>query len=682
MRDLVASLLRLGSVSDSEGQSRTAWQFVVEEPITLLRQLPLPDRSTNAHELLEREDVGSQPLAPLAALLLRKDHAALLSRLKEIAPGARPRQLHAIVEALGRAIREGALTAAGALPVDYLSAAERMQAAVHRALVTDDLSESATPDPSLVEAINAALEPRRPRRDGIEVLRERGTISRSGCAALRAAVDAERSTKRDSVDDLAEHQLDCSRERLVELLGWKEAQRVFTLPDRLLSKRSDAAAARAAARARAMARAADAADAADMDASSDSCDESAGDGGYHVDMFIRRYTRDTRPWINFHCDVSTMTANIALNDDEEFGGGRLLAILDGRLQVISRREGEATVHDKHVYHGVSEMRSGVRYTLIVFYYELRAEAASEEFRAVPTNLPVSAPASPPAPAQPPASTPPSPSFGIEIRQTAHRGMGVFASRDLAAGERLLAETALVQCSADGAISDAVDGLSKASKAAFHALCSNPQLEGQARSAVHAIWLSNAYPTDDDPPAAAVFATASRFNHSCNPNAHQNWNAATRRMTVHALESIPRGEEITISYRAGTGEVRAERRAALLAECGFECCCPWCELKGEALAVSDRRQAAIAAFAARIQAVPVPKECVRLVEERLRLMEQEGTMARTSWDTCAVAMTYLNATGEPERAKEWAARAAACAKAALGDDSEEYASYAASAGFNI
>ena len=29
----------------------------------------------------------------------------------------------------------------------------------------------------------------------------------------------------------------------------------------------------------------------------------AAEGGWHVDMFIRRYTRETRPWIGFHHDM-------------------------------------------------------------------------------------------------------------------------------------------------------------------------------------------------------------------------------------------------------------------------------------------------------------------------------------------------------------------------------------------
>ena len=60
---------------------------------------------------------------------------------------------------------------------------------------------------------------------------------------------------------------------------------------------------------------------------------------------MRRYTRETRPWIGFHHDVSTVTINVALSDDRDHSGGRLHAIMDARHTVLwPRSEGEATAH--------------------------------------------------------------------------------------------------------------------------------------------------------------------------------------------------------------------------------------------------------------------------------------------------------------------------------------------------
>ena len=91
--------------------------------------------------------------------------------------------------------------------------------------------------------------------------------------------------------------------------------------------------------------------------------------GFYVDLFVRRYTRETRPWIAFHHDVSSLTINVALNDDACFEGGRH-AIVNAKHTIIEREEGEATAHGDDVMHAVSAMRSGVRYSLIAFFYAL------------------------------------------------------------------------------------------------------------------------------------------------------------------------------------------------------------------------------------------------------------------------------------------------------------------------
>ena len=44
-------------------------------------------------------------------------------------------------------------------------------------------------------------------------------------------------------------------------------------------------------------------------------------------MFVRRYSPDTRPFIPFHCDSARVTVNVSLNNDSEFEGGELLALL-------------------------------------------------------------------------------------------------------------------------------------------------------------------------------------------------------------------------------------------------------------------------------------------------------------------------------------------------------------------
>jgi hypothetical protein len=47
--------------------------------------------------------------------------------------------------------------------------------------------------------------------------------------------------------------------------------------------------------------------------------------------------------------------------------------------------------------------------------------------------------------------------------------------------------------------------------------------------------------------AAIFPKAARFNHSCNPNACFSWNSAIGKETIHAMNDVQPGEEITLSY---------------------------------------------------------------------------------------------------------------------------------------
>ena len=97
--------------------------------------------------------------------------------------------------------------------------------------------------------------------------------------------------------------------------------------------------------------------------------------------------------IGFHLDVSQQVLQVALNDDSEYSGGRLMFLTGkkgegigegggggegegegggGRLVVPKRSAGSFTIHNCHVVHGVSELRAGLRYGLF-FIKEGRKE---------------------------------------------------------------------------------------------------------------------------------------------------------------------------------------------------------------------------------------------------------------------------------------------------------------------
>ena len=200
-----------------------------------------------------------------------------------------------------------------------------------------------------------------PQESALDVLRLSQVINAKECAALRAAVDANQSCLPDSVDKMPEHQLDLSQPELASLIGMDAMARLWLLPKRLFSQRASGI----------------------PNGSSDSSDSDEPMGPswihpepkYRAEIFIRRYSNDTRPWIGFHRDACAVTVNVSLGNDEDHEGGRLLVVLDEGVQVLVRGMGDVTVHPSCVLHAVSAMKSGTRYSLLIFFYhQIRGDA--------------------------------------------------------------------------------------------------------------------------------------------------------------------------------------------------------------------------------------------------------------------------------------------------------------------
>src|SRR5262249_37313616 len=96
-------------------------------------------------------------------------------------------------------------------------------------------------------------------------------------------------------------------------------------------------------------------------------DLATGDLYERIEIFLRMYSPQTRPYIAFHSDVSSYTVNIALNEDTSFRGGKLLALTGAALTVPARAVGPAILPAGNLVHGVSKIESGTRYSLIMFF---------------------------------------------------------------------------------------------------------------------------------------------------------------------------------------------------------------------------------------------------------------------------------------------------------------------------
>lgn len=179
--------------------------------------------------------------------------------------------------------------------------------------------------------------------------REPGLLCGESCAVLRAAVDshARRTAERCSEaeiarGDLAEHlfsrqfstSLPLTRLQLTELIGAEAVRALWALPSMLPQ----------------------------AEPAGDLCSDSDPDD---VEISVRRYTPERRPWIPFHNDRADASVNVALSADERHQGGHLLAVYDGSIHQLVRAEGEATAHSPEVLHAVTQIESGVRYSLII-----------------------------------------------------------------------------------------------------------------------------------------------------------------------------------------------------------------------------------------------------------------------------------------------------------------------------
>jgi len=277
----------------------------------------------------------------------------------------------------GKGAPRGEAVLADAMPpdcADFATAMERMEPVLRRALMDDAVDEDG--GEALTTALAALLRgPGRPAQHARSVVTRKRALTAESCAALRRVINSEMpTTARDGTDEsedgLAQQKLRISVERLIELTSRSEIESLWRLADEVLALQRQEAYAHADAVGKVVP--------VETAAATE-----AAHGGFHVDLFLRRYTLEGRPWIAFHRDVSGVTLNVALSDDGAVTGGRLHAILGGRHRILTREEGEVTGHSDDLMHAVSAIRAGVRYSLIALFFVLREDDECVEYQTIP-----------------------------------------------------------------------------------------------------------------------------------------------------------------------------------------------------------------------------------------------------------------------------------------------------------
>ncbi|KAF1967831.1 SET domain-containing protein [Bimuria novae-zelandiae CBS 107.79] len=189
----------------------------------------------------------------------------------------------------------------------------------------------------------------------------------------------------------------------------------------------------------------------------------------------------------------------------------------------------------------------------------------------------------------------------EIRAVTGKGYGCFALKDLKRGTRILSDRPILSLlngdylKAD--IEEAFEKMSAEEKELYWSLASaNGQDPKTWPSQIHesvkgrevlrikeqhdarvakepsllSIFQNNCM---EQGKGCAIFPHASRFNHSCSPNASFNWNSNIQQETIHIIHDVKKGDEITLSYCDMTHEKTL--RAWELKHYGFTCDCLVC-----------------------------------------------------------------------------------------------------------
>ncbi|KAK4622149.1 hypothetical protein CLAFUW4_07084 [Fulvia fulva] len=177
----------------------------------------------------------------------------------------------------------------------------------------------------------------------------------------------------------------------------------------------------------------------------------------------------------------------------------------------------------------------------------------------------------------------------EIRLTAEKGYGVFATKDIEAGTVILTDAKIMRIRSTWYkpartrhILKAFSKLSRLDKDHFMKLHDTESEKKTVRGIFH----TNSF---GDEETSWVYLSISRFNHACTPNADVGLDGSEQDC-VRATALISAGDGITISYRPDICELwpRAQRRM-ILEDWGFICRCSACDRTDYEVKLSDARR---------------------------------------------------------------------------------------------
>ncbi|KAJ7079799.1 hypothetical protein B0H15DRAFT_858090 [Mycena belliarum] len=213
------------------------------------------------------------------------------------------------------------------------------------------------------------------------------------------------------------------------------------------------------------------------------------------------------------------------------------------------------------------------------------------------------------------------SRSYRVTSTPDKGLGLFSTRKISAGDLILSERPLTISPAwtitrmrflrelteqekylavvyewEKTLQPMFDRLCPENKSAFMALANSHQHDGsgpivgriRTNSFGLSCFQSGRFTAEEQRTMrkgvySAVYNEISRLNHSCSPNVYGHFDIATFSYQIFAVRDISKDEELTVSYTGLYSDSKA--RQAELKSYGFQCTCPACRAPTE----SDMRR---------------------------------------------------------------------------------------------
>lgn len=234
-----------------------------------------------------------------------------------------------------------------------------------------------------------------------------------------------------------------------------------------------------------------------------------------------------------------------------------------------------------------------------------------------------------------------------------KGLGVQAALPMKAGDLIVREQPVLS----GTLGERPDRtqfkeLSSYEQQAVMSLC-DVYACGPGDRTLEGIMLSNALPRGPRSEETVLCLLASRFNHSCAPNAEYLWLDGQGVEEVRAVREINPGEEVTVNYLGDTiRHPSAARQAQLREGFRFDCRCAVCEAADPE---SDLRRERLLRLSDEIlDCRDRPEAGLSIAEEMLELMEQEGVGGpRTAAQVCNDGVELSLLTGDTSEVQYWA-----------------------------